>query len=60
MPEEKLVQSRPLRKTLVKLFELQGEGFTHILIVTGHRRLSRIGEDCHSSLTQLDEVRLSA
>jgi hypothetical protein len=31
-----------------------------ILIVAGYRRLSRIREDCHSSLTQLDEVRISA
>jgi hypothetical protein len=60
MPKEQLVASRPLLKALVKLVKLPSEGFTQILIVSSHRRLSRIRENRDSSLTQLKKLRLGA
>jgi hypothetical protein len=60
MPKEELVASRPLLKAPVELIELPDEGLTQILIVTCQRCLSRIREDCDSSLTQLNEFGLNA
>jgi hypothetical protein len=60
MPKEELVVSRPLFKAPVELIELPGEGFMQILLVTNHLSFAGIREDRDSSLTQLNELRLSA
>ncbi len=60
MPEGKLAASRPLHKALVKFLKLPGEGFMQILLVAYHLSFPGIREDCDSSLTELNELRLSA
>jgi hypothetical protein len=60
MPKEHPVTSRPLLKATVELIKLLGEGFTRTVLVAGHLSLPGIREDRHSSLTQLNELRLGA
>jgi hypothetical protein len=60
MPEEELVASRPLLESLVELIEFPGEGFTQTVPAASHLSFPGIREDCDSSITQLNELRLSA
>jgi hypothetical protein len=60
MPNEKLVASRPLLKSLVELIELPGEGTIQILLVAKHFSFPGIREDRDGSVTQLNELRLGA
>jgi hypothetical protein len=60
VPEEKLVASRPLFKAVVEFTKLPGECITEILFVACNFSFPGIREDCDSSLTQLNELRLGA
>jgi hypothetical protein len=60
MPKEELVTSRPLLESLGELMELLCEGLTQTVLVTSHHSFARIREDRNSSLTQFNELRLSA
>ena len=58
MPKEKPVASRPLLKAPVELIELPGEGLTQTVLVANYLSFPGIREDCDSSLTQLNKLRL--
>ena len=60
MPKEQLVASRPLLEAPVELIELLGESLTQTVLIPSHLNFVGIREDCDGSVTQLNELRLSA